>query len=431
MKGQSYNLNSTLTNTGVGPLSVNTLSASSVTGSYFSFVSTNCPANLAVNASCAVTVNYSPTAAGTHSGTLSVVTGAGTKIATLSGTATEPVVFDHVSPSASGTVIPAYSTTTLAVYYRNASSNPIALSSYGTSAGSVFTDPSGNYGSCAVGVNLAAGAKCWILVGWGGGPGTVSATVTATFGTTVINTAVSAVQQTLGMAVTGNNASTTNTADMTITLTNPTPGTFQFGSPKLNLGGQSGPGTWAVVTDGCGATLAANGGSCTMVVRYTAASSGAAAITASAYGTFAWNDLTDGNSVTGSTLFRGGPVNVQSTALAATAVALAPVVTVSPTSITSSVWDTGTSTTSATGTVTGGAAPFTYSWTVVPGSESAGTAYVSGAANGISANLALRPWQCEYASASFMLTVTDALGRTSSAVTDKYVQSNPWQYYCP
>jgi hypothetical protein len=83
----------TLTNTGTVPLSVG---ASSLTGAGFSAVATAfgpCPASLAAGQSCVLTtLQFAPTVAGAVTGSVSVVTGAGTLTATLNGTGVAPPV---------------------------------------------------------------------------------------------------------------------------------------------------------------------------------------------------------------------------------------------------------------------------------------------------------------------------------------------------
>ncbi|MNR71694.1 hypothetical protein D3C71_23270 [compost metagenome] len=93
----STTLTSTLQNTGIGPISVTTPSAASVTGTDFSFVSTTCGSTLAAGATCNVSVKFSPSAKSARTGTLTVATGAGTKTAALSGTGLQGTV--SVAPS--------------------------------------------------------------------------------------------------------------------------------------------------------------------------------------------------------------------------------------------------------------------------------------------------------------------------------------------
>jgi hypothetical protein len=85
--GTTKDLTSTLSNTGVGPLTVTAPSASSVVGAPYSYVSNTCPASLAVGASCTITARYTApsTAGASAAGTLTVVTGASNLTATLNG----------------------------------------------------------------------------------------------------------------------------------------------------------------------------------------------------------------------------------------------------------------------------------------------------------------------------------------------------------
>ncbi|MDT9002476.1 choice-of-anchor D domain-containing protein, partial [Paucibacter sp. APW11] len=261
----------TLANNGTAALTVSAINASSVTGAGFSFQSTDCTASLAAKTSCSITVGFTPTVAGSATGKLTINTALGSRETALTGSSAlnSSVSLDHVSPKPSGTYIPAYSTTTLAVYYRNNGAAPVALSSFSSSSGGYFMNAGGGNGSCDLGLALAPGKTCWVLVGWGGAEGAVTTDTQATFGSSVITQRVSAIQQTLSMTVENNGASTAGTADMKVTLSNPTPGHFKFGAPKLKLNGATGQGTWTLYSDSCGAMLNANA-SCQMVVRYTA-----------------------------------------------------------------------------------------------------------------------------------------------------------------
>jgi hypothetical protein len=90
--GSSTDLDSTLTNTGVGPLSITPPSSASVSGSGFTFVSTTCSSTLAASSSCAVKVRYSASGTAAASGSLSFSTGAGTKTAALNGQSQQPIL---------------------------------------------------------------------------------------------------------------------------------------------------------------------------------------------------------------------------------------------------------------------------------------------------------------------------------------------------
>lgn len=102
--GASPTMAATLSNTGQAVLSLTVPTASSVSGSGFSFVSTTCGATLAAGASCTTTVKLSPAALTSYIGTLSVNTNVGTKTASLSGTGVAPAVAFQPVSSNWGTV---------------------------------------------------------------------------------------------------------------------------------------------------------------------------------------------------------------------------------------------------------------------------------------------------------------------------------------
>jgi hypothetical protein len=87
--GSSLNATATLTNTGIGPLSLVAPGATAISGNSFSFVSTNCPAMVAAGTSCTVNVKFSPSDTTTASsiGSLTLSTGAGAKSVPLTGQA--------------------------------------------------------------------------------------------------------------------------------------------------------------------------------------------------------------------------------------------------------------------------------------------------------------------------------------------------------
>ena len=312
----STSTSGTVTLTNTGNVGLTGIAFSVPSG--FSLSSNTCGTSLAAGAGCTFAVTFAPTVAQTYNSTLSITSNAPTVSIAMNGTGTNPsLVLDHINPSASGWVMPAYSSSTLGVYYRNNGSGPVTISSMastGTGAW-VYTDASA--GSCHPGNVLSPGALCWALPGWGGAAGTVSATLTMVSSAGTINTPISAIQKTLDVSVSNNGLSTAGTAYMVVTITNNTVGNFQFSAPYLDLTSASGPGSWALSTNNCPTTLAANGGSCTMGVSYTAGSSGSASVTASPYGTFEFQDMFDGNSVTGSGRYRGGPVDVAAVGLSA------------------------------------------------------------------------------------------------------------------
>lgn len=85
----------TVTLANSGNLATSVASASATAP--FQIVSNTCGSSLAAGSSCTYKVTFAPTTAGAQSGTLTVVTGAGTYTASLSGTAAPSTVGDGVS----------------------------------------------------------------------------------------------------------------------------------------------------------------------------------------------------------------------------------------------------------------------------------------------------------------------------------------------
>lgn len=83
--GNTKDLAATLTNTSSVPLAVTTPGASSVQGAGFAYLGNNCPATLAVGASCTINIRYTATGSAAASGSLTVATAAGNLTANLTG----------------------------------------------------------------------------------------------------------------------------------------------------------------------------------------------------------------------------------------------------------------------------------------------------------------------------------------------------------
>ncbi len=181
----------TLTN--VGSAGIVTLGAIAITGGTGDFSQTNnCPSTLAVNASCTIMVNVTPSATGTRSGTLTVASNSSFQAptATLTGMGTAP---------ASGTLVP--STPALFVAYpytgfvdlTNQGATAIAISSI---TATQFTQTN----NC--GTSLAAGASCAIAVT----PSALEYSLTT--GSLTINNSSSVPQLTVALYTVGNFYST-------------------------------------------------------------------------------------------------------------------------------------------------------------------------------------------------------------------------------
>jgi hypothetical protein len=148
----------TLTNTGVGPLSVTVPTAAALTGADYSFVSTTCTTSLAVGASCTTSVSFTPSAQGSRSGSLTVSTGAGAQVATLSGTGVQGTA--SVTPSALTFVAQQVAATSSAqaVTVTNTGTSPLVFTGVGVVAGASDFAQSNN---CAT---VAVNASCSINV---------------------------------------------------------------------------------------------------------------------------------------------------------------------------------------------------------------------------------------------------------------------------
>lgn len=153
--GTSVIRSSTLTNTGIGPLS---LSAPSVTGQGFSLAGTNCPSTLSAGSSCAVDVQLTSSGTQDFTGSLTVATAeAGTLSQPLAGTPgyskatrTSSATFSLADWYAQGGVKKD------TVTYRNDGSVPLTLSS------PVLTSPlSISANTCT---NVPVGADCQMEV---------------------------------------------------------------------------------------------------------------------------------------------------------------------------------------------------------------------------------------------------------------------------
>jgi hypothetical protein len=199
--GNAPTLASTLTNTGVGPLSVAVPAATSVSGTDFGFVSTSCGSSLPVGGNCAVTVRFQPTAHAARSGGLSIGTGAGTLSAALNGTGLQSVIAVTGNGAASLSAQKGGAAGSGTVTFTNSGNQVATLAMSGLSAPYSVSPascvvPAG--GNCSVTVSMTtAGA-----IGAQGGQ-----TLTATGGTTgAVSAAVAGTLYGSAISVTGNGA---------------------------------------------------------------------------------------------------------------------------------------------------------------------------------------------------------------------------------
>jgi autotransporter-associated beta strand protein len=148
--GDSDSRSVTLTNGGAAPLTITSID----TAAPFSSTN-NCGAVLAVGASCAINLSFSPTAAGGAGGTLTVLSDAptGPDQVSLSGTGTQPAVMLSSNSVSFGRVVIGDSDSR-SVTLTNSGAAPLTITSIDTAA------PFSSTNDC--GAVLAANASCTI-----------------------------------------------------------------------------------------------------------------------------------------------------------------------------------------------------------------------------------------------------------------------------
>jgi hypothetical protein len=256
-------LTATLTNTGAVALTVTAPTASSVSGTYFSFSSTTCATSLAVGATCTVDVNFLPTGASSSSGTLSVVTGAGTKSVTLSGTGVNSTQAATLTPSslAFGSVgvgTPASLTATLT------NTGSMAISVSPASISGTYFSLAGN--NCPA--SLAAAASCSLTVNFTPSTGgTQNGTLTVPTGPATFTTPLSGTGVTPSGSLTPSNLSFGNvnlgsSTTLNATLTNTGSAPLSFASASVSGA------TFSYASTTCPASLPV-GTNCTIGVTFT------------------------------------------------------------------------------------------------------------------------------------------------------------------
>lgn len=255
----------TLTNSGGEPL---TGIAATVSGPFQ--VSSNCGTQLAANASCAISVVYAPSTAGTQTGTLTVADALKTQTVALTGTGLLPPVIAMSPTSLSFSSQPVGTASApLTLTVSNTGGAPMANVGFqitGLSTGSFAT------GSTTCGATLANGSSCTVQVIFspataGGNAATLTAT-SSTLGVKPVSIALSGT----GIATNGINASPAQMSFVAATL-------GQAGAAQTvtvtNSGTVAASGLSLVVTasftltqNTCGTSLAA-GASCSTGVVFT------------------------------------------------------------------------------------------------------------------------------------------------------------------
>lgn len=252
-----------------------TLTSATISGP-FQIVSNGCAGSLAANTACAITVDFSPTATGPASGTLTLIDSAGTQTVPLtgSGIAAPTDALSTLSLSFPGTVIQQTSAP-LTVTLTNSGGLP--LTSIGTSVSGPFAVAS----TC--GSSLAAGSSCVFSV-------TFSPTVATTaHGSLTVSDALRS--QAVALSGTGLTPPVITLASSAYYFgsrqinTTSTPVRFNLsntgGSPLLNLTptlSGSGASSFQVASTSCTASIPAGTG-CDYMVTFDPQSTGAQSAT--------------------------------------------------------------------------------------------------------------------------------------------------------
>ncbi|BDG09626.1 choice-of-anchor D domain-containing protein [Anaeromyxobacter paludicola] len=254
----------TLANTGTAPLAV---SGISVTGDFAQ--TSNCPASLAVGASCTISVTFTPTTSGARSGALTVASSDPvnpTVSASLAGTGTALALAPAAVAFGNqlvGTTSAGHTVTLL-----NTGTTALALTSVtltGTNAASFSFN-----NNC--GTSIAAGRSCTVSVRFSptaAGPATAALSVATADPVSpqtvaLTGTGTAPVASATPSSLTFSSGMNVTSAAQTVTLTNT--GTAPLTLNGIGLGGAS-PSQFAQ-TNNCGGGLAV-GASCTIDVTFT------------------------------------------------------------------------------------------------------------------------------------------------------------------
>ena len=269
----------TLSNTGVGPLTINSIALSGVNAADYT-MSNNCGNTLIFASSCQISVVFTPAAAGVRSATLTVIYGGALNLqvqSVLNGSGGIPVA--ALSP----TTLPAFANQTIAT---TSPVKTLTLSNTGTGplgiSGIVLAgaNPGDFAQSSTCGASLAAGANCAINVTFTpSAAGARAATLTISdndalhpqFVVALSGTGIGPVASVSPTSLTFVGQTGTASAAQTITLSN-------TGTAPMTVNSYTIAGTNAAQfaqSNTCPASLAA-GGSCVISVSFTAAAVGAA-----------------------------------------------------------------------------------------------------------------------------------------------------------
>lgn len=254
----------TLQSTGTGPLQVSAIAASAP----FSETDNCTAAPIAAGSSCTISVTFTPVAAGSASGSVTITDNAGKQTAALSGSGVAPVTFSASSLSF-GSLAQGNTSTVHSVTVTNKMTTALSISSIvATGPFAIASNTCGASiaanGTCSVGVTFtpaAVGAATGALTFTDGAvtsPQTVSLSGTGTAPVTLSASSLSFSSTAVG----------STSSAKSVTLTN-----NQSGLLTLSSIAASGP--FGLSSNTCGTSVAA-GGTCTVGVTFTPTISGAA-----------------------------------------------------------------------------------------------------------------------------------------------------------
>lgn len=260
--GTSAPQNITVSNLGGGTLNVNSASANSP------FAATNDCASVAAGASCAISVAFTPAAAGTVNGTLTVTDDSGnlggTQSIPITGTGTAPAATISPSSLSFGSQIVGTTSAAKSVTVQSSGTGPLQVTNVTTAA------PFSQTNNCSG--SFAPGAFCTIQVSFTPaalGPASGTLTIADTAGTQVVNlsgmgsgpVSLSPRELDFGTVAVG-----TTSAAQTVTLTNG----GSVSVTGVSIGASAG---FAISSTTCGTSVAA-GANCTIAVTFAPKASG-------------------------------------------------------------------------------------------------------------------------------------------------------------
>jgi hypothetical protein len=258
-----------------------TLTSVTVTAPFLKAASTCANgSSLAVGASCAVTVTFTPTAAGAAAGTVTVKDSAGSQAAVLSGTgATGPTDTLSATSLSFPSTVAGQISAPLAVTISNTGGLP--LTGIGTAVASSTSGAFAAVSNC--GGTLAAGSSCVVSVTFAPvATGAVTGTLTISDAlkaqsVTLKGTGVKAPALTISKTAVSFGSVQLGVAGIPVTLTITNSGGAALAQPVFSISG-TGAASFAMGATMCGATLAA-AATCTVAVTFTPAAVGAVTAT--------------------------------------------------------------------------------------------------------------------------------------------------------